>query len=484
MLFLQMANRTEYRKRSIFIASDTIPWFTSSTTVNNYLGATVMAEEGFDLAYGIRSIGFNSTAMNISERLNNNRLVFRCSYDNSEVQMIHDPTLNYGADNSNYNLRPITNDERDRLPLYIDYEIVIPDAHYTFSQLLAVLTTSRANPLITIPSGYYVDYQTNHKIMDNVREIPFRWTESPGGFQITIGDPDSVGIVIPYTDANSVIDYVDFKEVYPLLSSVSILPSPMSDKLFNLLFTNYNASDPNIPISQPPHINRRGLNPPQGIYFRIESPESITRPPDPLLDPILNRVGDETQPFAFFGHITELGNEELYDTPNGVYPNEYTSNYYVAYYKPNLDPNYLDIEVSLPNPSIDSRGHSNKLTRLFTLGANNGNTSLFQYWDSPKMNVLDGIPSFTNIQLNFTSENDKWDFFNLEFSIELIVCEYMIESAQDQAPQVDLNIPASDPITDAVMTAGGGSVLTPFPSSHFSYRTGTLHPHFHKRFRR
>lgn len=472
-----MSNRTEYRKRSIFIASNTIPWFTSSTTVNNYLGATVMAEEGFDLAYGIRSIGFNSTAMNISERLQNNRLIFRCTYDNSDVLMIHDPTLDYGIDNSTYNLRPITNDEHAALPLFKDYEIVIPDAHYTFSQLLAVLTTSRANPLITIPSGYYAEYQTNHKIMDNIREIPFRWTESPGGFQITISDPDSVGIVIPYTKPDLTTDYLDFKDVYPILTSVTILPHS-NDKLFNLLFTNYNTSDPNTPISQPPHKSGRGSNPPAGIFFQIQTPTSIINPV------VGGPIDEQSQPFAFFGHITELGNEHLYDTPNGVYPNEYASNYYVAYYKPNLDPNYLDIEISLPNPSIDDRGHSNKLTRLFTLGANNGNTSLFQYWDSPKMNIMDGVPSFTNIQLKFSSEEDKWDFFNLEFSIELIVCEYMIESVQDQSPQVDLNIPDSDPITDAAMTAGGGSVLTPFPSSHFSYRTGTLHPHFHKRFRR
>lgn len=477
MLFLQMANKTEYRKRSIFLSSTSIPWFSSSSTVNNYLGATVAAEEGFDLAYGIRSIGFNSTAMNISERLKNNRLVFRCSYDNSRVELIPDPSLNLGA---RYNLRQITDDERDALPLYVDYEIVIPDAHYTFSQLLSVLTTSKANALITIPSGYYFDYQVGHKLMDNIREIPFRWVETAGGFQITIGDPDSVELVIPYKDATDTTVYAEFKEVYPLLSSVSILPSPNGDKLFNLLFTNYNTSDPYTPISQPPHENRRGMNPPLGIQFLIETPLSILDPP---AEPIASRQTDTLQPFVFEGQITELGNENLYDTQHDIFPNEYVSNYYVAYYKPNLDPNYLDIEVSLPNPSIDDRGHKNILTRLFTLGANNGNTSLFQYWDSPKMNVLDGIPSFTNIRLDFSSEDDKWDFFNLEFSIELVVCEYMIESAQDTNPQVDLNIPASDPITDAAMTAGG-TVLTPFPSSHFSYRSGTLHPNFHKRFRR
>lgn len=478
MLFLQMSNRTEYRKRSIFISSTTIPWFSSSTTVNNYLGATVSAEEGFDLAYGIRSIGFNSTAMNISERLKNNRLIFRCTYDNSTVMYIHDPTLDTTL-SARYNLRPITNDERDALPNYIDNEIVIPDGHYTFSQLLAVLTTSRANALITIPSGYYLEYQDSHKLMDNIREIPFRWTESPGGFQITIGDPDSVNTVIVYKDINDLDAYAEFGEVYPILSSVTILPSPRADKLFNLLFTNYNSSDPNTPISQPPHQNRRGLNPPNGIQFFLSTLSSVLYP----TTPILQRIGDTAQPFVFTGYITEIGNENLYDAPNDVFPNEYVSNYYVAYYKPNLDPNYLDIDISLPNPSIDERGHSNKLTRLFTLGANNGNTSLFQYWDSPKMNVMDGIPSFTNIRLDFSSEDDKWDFFNLEFSIELVVCEYMIESAQDESPKVDLNIPASDPITDAAMAAGG-TVLTPFPSSHFSYRTGTLHPHFHKRFRR
>lgn len=474
-----MTSKIEYRKRSIFLSSTSIPWFSSSSTVNNYLGATVAAEEGFDLAYGIRSIGFNSTAMNISERLKNNRLTFRCSYDNSSVTLYHDPTLALSP-GIRYNLRAITPAEYDALPDFIDYEIIIPDGHYTFSQLLSVLTTSKANPLITIPSGYYLDYQDGHKIMDNIREIPFRWVESPGGFQITIADPDSVSIVIPYTDINGLDEYAEFIEVYPILSSVTILPSSNSDKLFNLLFTNYNTSDPNTPISQPPHENRRGMNPPLGIQFFVSTPTKITIPP---ADPITTRTNDTLQPFVFVGYIAELGNETLYDTRAEIYPNEYVSNYYIAYYKPNLDPNYLDIEISLPNPSIDDRGHKNILTRLFTLGANNGNTSLFQYWDSPKMNILDGVPSFTNIQLKFTAEDEKWDFFNLEFSIELVVCEYMIESAQEQNPQVDLNIPDSDPITDAAMTAGG-TVLTPFPSSHFSYRSGTLHPHFHKRFRR
>lgn len=452
-----MADKTHHRVRSIYLSSENIPEYTSSDRVNIYLGSNVAAEEGYDLAYGIRSLGFNSTAFNISEGQKNNRLVFRRYVDQTYVTRV----VQYDYLNNVNTHRDLTADQRTNLPTSYTDDIIVPDGHYTFEDLLAYLSDS---DLTVISSGFVNDPAKDWRDQSNMIQIEFSWTATVGGFTIGLKNAQNT-TPTRLTDPLTAVDY-DIRNYSPFLQGVSIEPHIRYPGLFDILFTNFNSTVESIPISTPPSVSRRGLNPPAGIYFHMAMETDI-------VTPVVPAVLAEVIPFSFTGNITELGNETIYDTALGIFPSKYKTSYYTAYSRPRLEPVYVDISISLPNPSIDERGHRNILSRIFTLGSDKGNTSMFQYWDTPKMNVLDGISSFNNIQLEFSSESDRWNFFNLEFSIELYVCEYLIENVMEFMKS-DVEMPQSDPISDASMQTGG-TPLTPLPTSHFNYHTSGIH---------
>lgn len=470
--------RVQYRPRSVLLSSSNIGWYTSSETVTVYLGEPVSSEDGFDLAYGIRSLGFHNTSMNISHRLKNNSLTIRVYYDNSNVQYKLTP-----IDPSNHDLgyryrTPLTTAEKENLPNYIDHEVSIPDGHYTFTELLSELKN-----LLGVPSGLYVNVTNSHLDTENIIHLSFQFTETVSGFTMTAYTFYPAPTLVNYTWLPTGItdppaEVLPINQICPLPVGYAILPSDESS-LFNLLFTNRNTDYPDVPISSPPWKRATGLNPPNGIYFGLFIIDDIVNPPGADL---LTPTKTVAQPVIADGHIKELGNENIYDTKAGIYPDKiWDHEVYKAYYKARLDPVYLEIEISLPNPSIDERGHGNTLSRLFTLGTDVGNSSLSQYWDTPKMVVLDGFTQFSSIQLNFKAEDDKWDFFNLEFTIELYVCEYLIEDNEDTNVR-DVTMPPSDVITDTSINVGGSSIR-PLPASHFPYRNSAIH-NVHKRRRR
>lgn len=446
-------SKEQHRPRSVFLSSKNIEYFMSSERVNVYLGETITAEEGFDLAYGVRSLGYNSTALNISEKQKNNRLDIDIIVDKRYVTRgFRFPRVD-GMPNS-YNLTP---EEIESIPTLRTHTIIVPDGHYTFSTLLEYLSS------VQIPSGYIiVPNDDDHLKESNRSDIKFTWTETVGGFEIVMENaPEAYNY---FTDEGGNLPEVyNIRNFVPFIFGVAISPNEAYPELYTTLFTNLNTEVENTPISTPPYISARGLNPPQGIYFMVE--------PNPTFSYFHNQDEmDEApliqrSPFIFAEHIMEIGNESIYNTIQNIFPNQRCNECkYIAYYKPRLDPVYLDISISLPNPSIDERGHKNILCRLFTLGSDSGNTSLFQYWDTPKMTVLDGMTSFNNIHLEFESENDKWNFFNLEFSIELFVCEY--EEVRIGPQQYDVDMPPSDQLTDASMTSGM-TPTSPFPTTHF-----------------
>lgn len=424
----------------------------SSERVNVYLGDTISAEEGFDLAYGVRSLGYNSTALNISEKQKNNRLNFDVYVDNSLVTL----RFKLPKENGQSMLEALTQKEIDELPIVKTHTIVIPDGHYTFNDLLDYLSN------VQITSGYVIDPEDgNHYKENNRSDISFSWTETVGGFEITMDTPPETSLYFEDSEMPTPNMY-HMSAIVPIVIGVAITPDEKYPELFYTLFTNLNTEVENTPISTPPFISKRGLNPPKGIYFGVNCNEYLKNLNAPDMDDYPERQGP---PFIFAEEIVELGNEHIYDTFHNIFPNDKTNEgRYVAYYKPRLDPVYLDISISLPNPSIDERGHKNILCRLFTLGSDSGNTSLFQYWDSPKMNILDGMTSFNNVHLEFESESDKWNFFNLEFSIELYVCEF--EEDQRGIQQYDVEMPPSDQLTETSMLSGL-TPTSPFPTHQF-----------------
>jgi hypothetical protein len=458
------------RPRTIYLSSENIDYFRSSDRNSVYLTDTLVPDDGYSLAYGISSIGFNATAMNISEKLGNNRLSFYLEYDSSTIthEMIKNPTFIPGIE-PEWIFNPTAPNQFK--PITVD--IIIPDGHYTFEELLSFLSgrDPLGHPSFLIPSGYCYDLQKNQKGLENILSLIFSWkTMTSGsktsGYQIDllVADAKIKGIYdegLPGTTT-----FYQLEQIQPKLVSVTIIPTARKPRLFEILFTNYNTSYENIPISTPTHIRAEGINPPLGICFSIKTDIS----PAAL-------VGDEISPLEWLDvtdvNIKELGNEQIYDTSAGIFPDQkYNFGNYKAYYQPTLDPVYVNINISLPNVSMDEKGTKNILTRIFTLGSKEGNTSYFRAWSNPKMTLLTGLSSISNITIDLQSQDDRWDFFNLEYSIELLVVE--IEDVKDDSSLTQISLPPTDAIS-TTSDAVGNSSYRPLPSTHFSpYRNANL----------
>lgn len=463
------SSKTHERVRSLYISSENVDYFESSQRVTINLRDSVTPQDDYELCYSLKAIGFNSTAMNISHLQKNNVLLIEVEYDYSDV--IYDKVLKEAIG------MPIDPPEAS-LYTYVPHNpanehikqhtYIIPDAHYTLDELLEELSTpefiltgvtltadqlSFHEPIPSymkqvLPSGMFRNDELDKHDIRNILPIIFKWTPTSSGYIIEyipiLGlQPDN----LKDSYDGGTMGNIHQTEYTPSIKKIRILPHPTSSKLFDLLFTNYNTDFPHTPISVANHRTAiRGLNPHKGIEFDLS--ESLK--------------------------ITELGNEAIYDVPNGKYPNEEKVNYmnYIAYYKPVLDPVYVDVEISLPNIAMDEEGQKNILARIYTLGAKDGNSSLFQAWENPKINVISGSSGFSSITLEFTSQENKWEFFNLEFTIELEIFEVLED--QNINPHIqDVNIPESDPISSVASTIPQHE---PFSSNYFPYRVTSVQP--------
>lgn len=445
---------TEERKRTLYISSENVDWFTSSDRVQISLNQSIVPDDGYLLAYSLKSIGFNSTAMNISEKQKNNKLSFELKYDTSQVEYYMEKED--GPDQPITAFLSVLDANTPKIPTTKIVTINIPDGNYTLSDLFYYLSTTN-NPTICIPSGFYYDYNEDIEDIDNIIPIQMTWVETISGFGIELNTDyiDTSRYVVTYDNPNGV-DTRDISVLYPKLTSISIIPHETDPILFQMLFTNLNTEYEHTPISILPGGLKKGLNPHNGVCFQFDM--EFYRPD------LLQKI-----------YVKELGNEHLYDTYNAIYPNSMNINFhnYLAYYKPVLDPTYVDIIISLPNSAMDERGHRNILTRLFTLGSKQGGSSFFQMWEQPKVTILSGMSGFSSITINIESQANKWNFFNLEFSIELEISEFKEEDPDAINQAADLNLAPTDPVAD-VASQVGRRHPHPISSSHFSYRTGAL----------
>lgn len=459
------------RIRTLYISSENVDYFDSSERITINLQHSVIPEEGYNLYYALKSIGFNSTAMNISNHQKNNWIRYVITQDWTEVtHKIVRPTdpVEQALYTSGFKFEEIT--VADRIPTRT-VDIQIPDGHYTLHSLFEYLSTAyadRSSPTSSpyiIPSGFYHDYEkvlqpdgSMYYDVQNMIPLKLLWSETPSGFQIELlkqnTAPDKLTYMYGVTDEETLLHV---EKLFPNISVFSIEPHPTFPSLFNTLFTNYNSEYSNTPISTP---SKTGINPPHAIDFHITRPE-----------------GDGAYPLKWQDlKISERGNEKNYNIPDKKFPTDDLVNYhnYVAYYKPVLDPVYVDVEISLPNPSMDEKGEKNRLARIFTLGAKDGNSSLFQQWHNPKQVVISGNSGFSSITLDFISQANKWNFFNLEFTIELDICEMMEEYDLPNNHIVDVNIPATDPIS--ATSAQSSNHPTPLHPHHFNYHMGGIQP--------
>lgn len=466
------------RTKTLYISSESVDYFTSSNRVNISLNEILSPSDGFNLVYCVRSVGFNSTVYNISEEQGNNRINFEITYDNTELtaKVVQGPQYpEYSQDGKFYNFSIIKYDDGPN-PRPLDtttviHHLIIPDGLYTLSQLFAYLSTASDgtatnNSTWTLPSGYLYDAREKHNLESNIVPIGIQWDETPFGFTILFRRGDQEIKDSYRNDDDYPGEIFTTYKVFSRITSFSIIPAPLKPLLFNTLFTNYGTSRRSTPISIPTsnYNLTEGLNPHLGVKFVLN---------------FMDGLSDESRglnPMNLTASIVEIGNERLYDIPNGHFPTNPKINFgvYTAYYKPILNPIYTDISISLPNYAMDEKGHKNILSRIFNMGVGDGNTSLYRQFENPKMVSLAGMDAFGAIVIEFTSQSNKWNFFNLEFSIELEISEVKEEHEDDETQNV--NIAPSDPISDTAAEAGISS-RRPLPASHFAYHSRGVQIH-------
>jgi hypothetical protein len=112
------------RPKSIYVTSDLLPFDADASTATYGLQEPIMAQDGFDLVFGVRSFGFNASATNISYRQRNNTLLFEITY--------FPPIYVYTGDG--FNLNPSRNTIESKT-----FKIIYPDGLYTIEELFYII---------------------------------------------------------------------------------------------------------------------------------------------------------------------------------------------------------------------------------------------------------------------------------------------------------------------------------------------------------
>lgn len=488
--------------RTLYLSSESVDYYNSSDTVTVSLDQTIIANEGYVLQYCTRTIALNSASFNVCQQLKNNRIRYIIKKNVNDVTaVIKSPPINNALvpdGNGGYQTYDIYS--VDSYPKIVqDYktanqevivDVVIPDGLYTVDQLFDYLNTNKTDPKQIIPSGYYRDARFRQDVYTNQMGIKMQWEQTNYGFSIAYFDDNQTTIPRYQTydeSADAFVTY-DLNQLFPKLTSISIVPHPDFPKLFNQIFTNYNASYKNTPISTPPYLAKTGLNPPHGILFTFANVDVAT-----TLPPEDNPTGiSDPSPLFLATLITEIGNERIYDIPNGIFPTEDKINYlrYDAYSTPIMNPVFIEVIISLPNNSSSEKGPDNILCRIPTQGASQGfQSQISRIWENPKQNILYYDGGFSTVTIQFKSQADLWNFFNLEFSLEIEFSEIPDPRDKENVSQlVDLSLPASDPVADTANSAGiglgvGGKHIQPFHPGLFSHQPRGIQFERGKRYR-
>lgn len=425
--------------RTLYISSEDVDWYQSSDVVTVNIPQSIVPDDGYMLAYALKSLGLNTSVMNISHTLRNNRMTVRLGLDISEIQYYPDRDDDFSLSAldkkeweipERYPMIPSRVTKINEGQLEVDYPIIVPDGLYSLTDLFSYLSGSTDHDF-HIPFPYYYNFSNSTApdldLFTNIFRAKFQFQLTPSGFKIGLVNSRSTSPQNSFTITDT--NYTR-AQLFPKVLSVTLMPDRHAPLLFNTLFTNYNSSNAREPISARAFEGRTGMNPPLGIQFKLSK--------------------------GGYVQISELGNLLHYMIPAGTYPTgeKVNRNAYIAYNRPLLDPLYVDINISLPNHSIDGRGETNRLARIFTLGnLDSTSKSYFRQWDNPKITTMDSVSGFHSVTVQFTSEGGKWDFFNLEFAIELEIYQVLIESMDDPsrvAGEMIRTMPDDDPVTRAI----------------------------------
>lgn len=404
------------RPRILYIATgDSIDAFDSSSCRIN-LSDSIMPEDGFSLVAGLRAFGFNAQAWNISEEQQNNRLDLKLTYQ--EAEYIFDATSGTYLPNQSYPQN-----------YQADVTIVIPEGLYqSLEELFEILSKSDGG-LYLLPSGFLVDPLAPSNDIQNIIPMLLIWKQTSYGFTIEIA-PNGVEILSKEPITGNQYTALQINE---FLRSIEILPNVEYPLLFQMLFTN-NVQDcsPSVPHHQ--KNKQASKNPPNGILFTIDDPEPIST------------LSDTYTPWSRVTYdLAELGNEQFLDSSQDHYQLDflpYRSLPWKSFSTPKINPDYLDIACTgLPTNSLTSEGlGSNLLHRQFLNGANQGLEGMWVQFHSPIWHRLENKDQINALTFQFSTEKNRWLFFNMSFSIEIVFFEVPAENTEIplfQAPEGD-----------------------------------------------
>lgn len=452
------------RPRSIYLSSELLPDDADASSGIYTLSEPIMAEDGHDLVFGVRSFGFNASATNISRKQGNNIL---------EVEVTHSPPLYIPVDEGTQFL---PNDES--APYKDNYTISLPDGLYTVDELFAMLSNIDN---YRIPSGYKYDILSPDHIIDYSRGIKYEnniwitlnFQRVDGGFRVK---PKFIGPYIKNQYKTNAYFYSAFN-VNPILLNIKIVRSSTSPKLYDLLFTNKFSDSTDHPGYIPQfETNIRASNPPPYINFILGCD---------LFDTGKTIADKEALEFVSVDESVQIGNiflgEQLEtaisETMNHRYPtlgyDQWDYKGFVFYHLPPLNPLYVDVHSDLETYNISIDGNlKGLLIRQFALGSVNGGTSFYQYYDSPVFyRMSSSRENIDSIRISFKSEGEKWNFFNMEFFMELLVFEYpkaslSIESAQTYVQYHAQNSDGNNSVNSDEASTLSGPFHNSFPFRH------------------
>lgn len=442
-------NSTYIRPRLIFLSTEDVRNYEDASSVRVSLRDQIFAQDGFKLSYGVKSFGYNTNVMNISSVQNNNSITLEVTY--LLAQYVYDP-----GENEIYTGKFVPNPKvpEGSLGTYEKklIEIILPDDNYdTVDKLFQTLTDYIR---LAVPSGWYFDRTKPNSGVYYEIGFPLKFESFVNGFAIDIDSQSSIQVKQAYELVTDVgLQYFSAWQVNDKISEITIVPTQNKPGLFNLLFTNTKSSIPNKPVCLPSFSIQSGMNPPKGISFIIDTTTYATYIPPGGSATIYSSTELIDVILLLKYQLKELGNENLLDTTASPakYPNEIIYRRdnlpYFSYFTPDIHPIYLDVQSNLENLNMTQEGYQrNLLLRQFIVGASSGTSSFYQQWDTPVTYIVDA-PSISSFELKFSSQGDKWNFFNLEFTMEVLIFEIVDEKSQPDFIEPTFQMPGEDALT-------------------------------------
>lgn len=464
----QDLSNTMVRPKRLYLTSEDVQDFDDSGSCRYTLRESIIAEEGFRLVYGLKSFGYMATANSISTRLKNNKLYL-------ELEM-YEPEFIY--QDGHFEVNPAFGNH-----VVQPMEIIIPDGFYpTLSDLFNVLNDVDIN---LIPSGIKVDVTKSEdrtlQLMTAPNEVPIRliWTETIFGYTVQANIQTVSGDPIKN-------DYID-EGVHYQAKEVNFIPYQLTftahDEdhmgLYELLFYNECAAA-NTPANMPSSAPYTGRNPPDAVVLfmdqdlgydgSVADPVNEINPNDYLiyywgfngvLDPLILSYPENRTPKP----------TETYNCQTFGYRNLPLQ----IWYKPRLYPIYVEVDTSLETQNLTVDGYATNLFfRHFPLGADVGAKSFFQSWDQPVYHHMRSSRNhIDSIKIDFISESNKWDFFNMTFFMEIVFYEVPDEEELPTFDETPFQIPGEDPMTSSLQQYSN-NFHNPFPIKSSTGQKGVL----------